>query len=385
MKEETNMKRLLSIIAVLALVVAACGGSETDVQALADGCETGETDGDLNLYNWTAYLPTGPDAEDAGVVDFIVEFEERYPDVNVVYTQYDSNEAMLAQVDAGASYDLIVPSDYMVSIMKGSDLLVKLNHDAIPGMSNIDPLFADPGYDSDNEYSVPYQWGTTGIGFNYDYLDDSEGLSWSVIFEPDADAEYLGRISFLDDIRETLGAALKYLGYSLNTTDQAELDEAAALIKTAKDSIAAFDSSSYWTLLTNGDTHVAMGWNGDFLAEYDGISTDDFDAYEQYGYAIPVEGAAAWVDTMAIPTTAEHPCTAHAFIDMVLEPFMGGELTNYNYYASPNKAAEEYIYPDILEWEAVYPSEETMASLEFFEDLGDFEINYADAFAAAKS
>jgi len=379
------MKRLLGIIAVLALVVAACGGSEGDVQALADACEPGETDGDLNLYNWTAYLPTGPDAEDAGVVDFIVEFEDRYPDVNVVYTQYDSNEAMLAQVDAGASYDLVVPSDYMVSIMKSAGLLVKLNKDAIPGMANLDPAFADPGYDSGNEYSVPYQWGTTGIGFNYDYLDDTEGLSWSVIFEPDADAEYLGRISFLDDTRETLGAALKYLGYSLNTTDQAELDEASALIKAAKENIAAFDSSSYWTLLTNGDTHVAMGWNGDFLGEYDGISTDDFDAYEQYGYAIPVEGAAAWVDTMAIPTTAEHPCTAFAFMDMVLEPFMGGELTNYNYYASPNLAAEEFIYPDILEWEAVYPSEETMASLEFFEDLGDFEINYADAFAAAKS
>jgi spermidine/putrescine-binding protein len=379
------MKRMFVLITVLALVGAACGGGDTEAQALADKCEAGEVDGDLNLYNWTEYLPTGPDAEDAGVVDFITEFEDRHPDVNVVYTQYDSNEAMLAQIDAGASYDLVVPSDYMVSIMKTADLLVKLNQDAIPGMANLDPSFADPGYDRNNEYSVPYQWGTTGIGFNYDYIDDSEGVSWAVIFEPEDDAEYLGRISFLDDTRETLGAALKYLGYSLNTTDQAELDEASALIKEAKANIAAFDSSSYWTLLTNGDTHVAMGWNGDFLGEYDGISTDDFDAYEQYGYAIPVEGAAAWVDTMAIPVTAEHPCTAHAFIDMVLEPFMGGELTNYNYYASPNLAARDHIYPDILEWEAVYPSDETMASLEFFEDLGDFEINYSDAFVAAKS
>jgi spermidine/putrescine-binding protein len=379
------MKRLIGLVVILALVGAACGESEADVQALADACEAGEVDGDLNLYNWTAYLPTGPDAEDAEVTDFITEFETRYPDVNVVYTQYDSNEAMLAQVDAGASYDLVVPSDYMVSIMKGSDLLVKLNHDAIANLGNLDPLFADPGYDRGNEYSVPYQWGTTGIGFNYDYIDDSEGVSWAVIFEPDADADYLGRISFLNDTRETLGAALKYLGYSINTKNPDELAEAEELIRNAKANIAAFDSSSYWTLLTNGDTHVAMGWNGDFLAEYDGISTDEFDAYEQFGYAIPTEGAAAWVDTMAIPTTAEHPCTAHAFIDMVLEPFMGGELTNYNYYASPNKAAEEHIYEEILTWEAVYPSPETMANLEFFEDLGDFEIEYADAFARAKS
>jgi spermidine/putrescine-binding protein len=351
---------------------------------MADACEPGETDGDLNFYNWTEYLPTGPEAEDAEVTDFIVEFEERYPDVNVVYTQYDSNEAMLAQIDAGASYDLVVPSDYMVSIMRGSDLLVKLNHDAIPEIGNLDPLFADPAYDPDNEYSIPYQWGTTGIGFNYDYVDDSEGVSWAVLFEPGDDAEYSGRISYLDDTRETLGAALKYLGYSINTKDQAELDEAVALIQNAKDHIAAFDSSSYWTLLTNGDTHVAMGWNGDFLAEFDGISTEDFDAYEQFGYAIPIEGAAAWVDTMAIPVTAEHPCTAHAFIDMVLEPFMGGELTNYNWYASPNLAAQEHIWEEILGWEAVYPSDETMESLEFFEDLGDFEIEYSDAFVRAK-
>ena len=379
------MRRLTILVAIFALVATACTQTEGDIQAMADACEPGQVDGDLNLYNWTAYLPTGPDAEDAGVVDFIEEFETRYPDVNVTYTQYDSNEAMLAQIDAGASYDLVVPSDYMVSIMKGSDLLVKLNHDAIPNLANLDPLFADPGYDPGNEYSVPYQWGTTGIGFNYDYIDDSEGVSWAVIFEPPADAEYLGKISFLNDTRETLGAALKYLGYSLNTTDPAELAEAEELIRNAKENIAAFDSSSYWTLLTNGDTHVAMGWNGDFLAEYDSISTDDFDAYEQFGYAIPIEGAAAWVDTMAIPVTAEHPCTAHAFIDMVLEPFMGAELTNYNYYASPNQAAEEFIYEDILTWEAVYPSEETMANLEFFEDLGDFEIEYGDAFARAKS
>lgn len=379
------MKRLIGLLAGLAMIVAACGGSEGDVQAMADSCEPGGVDGDLNLYNWTEYLPTGPEAEDAEVTDFITEFEDRYPDVNVVYTQYDSNEAMLAQIDAGASYDLVVPSDYMVSIMKEADLLVKLNHDAIPELGNLAPLFQDPAYDSGNEYSVPYQWGTTGIGFDYDYIDDSEGVSWSVIFDPPADADYIGRISFLDDTRETLGAALKYLGYSLNTTNQAELDEAAALIKNAKANIAAFDSSSYWTLLTNGDTHVAMGWNGDFLGEFDGISTDDFDAYEQFGYAIPIEGAAAWVDTMAIPVTAEHPCTAHAFIDMVLEPFMGAELTNYNFYASPNQAAEEFISEDILGWEAVYPSPETMANLEFFEDLGDFEIQYSDAFAAAKS
>ena len=148
-------------------------------------------------------------------------------------------------------------------------------------------------------------------------------------------------LSLLDDERETMGAALIYLGYSINTTNEAEVDEAAALIKETKDRVAAFSSSGYWDLLTSGETVVSQGWNGDFLAAYDEASTDDYDAYEDYGYAIPVEGAAAWVDTIAVPSTVEHPCTAQTFINFILDAFNGAELTNYNYYASPNAAAEE--------------------------------------------
>ena len=380
------MKKIISLTAALAVIVAACGGGETDVQALADGCADGETDGVLNLYNWTEYTPTGPLAEEFEVTDFLTTFEDDFG-VDVVLTEYESNEAMLAQIDAGASYDLIVPSDYMVSIMRGADLLVKLNQSALPNMPNIDPAFTDLPYDPGNQFSAPYQWGTTGIGFNYDLIDDSEGVSWGVIFDVEQTADYAGKISFLDDERETMGAALKYLGYSLNSTSEAEIDEAAALIKEAKANIAAFMSAGYTDLLVTGETDVAMGWNGDFLARYDEASTDDFDAYEQFGYAIPIEGAAAWVDTMAIPVTAEHPCTAHAFINMVLDPFMGAELTHYNYYASPNLASQEFIYPEILEDPAIYPPAEMLedGSLEFFGDLGEFGQYLSDAYAGAKS
>jgi spermidine/putrescine-binding protein len=130
---------------------------------------------------------------------------------------------------------------------------------------------------------------------------------------------------------------------------------------------------------------VAQGWNGDFLAAYDSASTEDYDAYEDFGYAVPIEGSAAWVDTMAIPSTAEHPCTAHAFINFMLDAENGATLTNYNYYASPNAAAEEMIYEEILEDPSIYPPEDVMETLEFFEDLGDFATYYADAYAAAKS
>ncbi len=404
------MKRLFALLAVLALVAAACGSSDepdttaaaagatteateapvSEIQAASNACAEGATDGPLNLYNWAAYIPTGPLAEDAELDDLLAKFEEQTGE-SVTLTIFNSNEDMLAQIDAGASYDVIVPSDYMVVTMIDADLLVELNRDAVPNLdTNILELFQDPAYDPGNKFSAPYQWGTTGIGFSYDVIDDSEGVSWAVLFDPETAAPNAGFISLLDDTRETLGSALKYLGYSLNTTNEAEVDEAAQLIADAKAHVAAFNSGSYWTLLASGEFDVSQGWNGDFLAEYDRISEYDadgnltYDAYEDFGYAIPIGGSAAWVDTMAIPTTAEHPCTAHTFLNFILEAENGGTLTNFNYYASPNEAAIPFIYEDILTWDAVYPPPETMEILEFFEDLGDFNNYYADAFVKAK-
>jgi spermidine/putrescine-binding protein len=372
------------VILALALVVAACGDDDSSsAEALSEACELGETDGDLNLYNWTEYIPTGSVAEEAEVTDLLAVFEEEFG-VNVVLTEYDSNETMLAQIEAGVGYDLVVPSDYMVSIMKDAGLLVKLNQSAIPNMSNIADEFTALPYDSGNQYSAPYQWGTTGIGYKYGSIDDENGVSWGVIFDPDQADVNTGFISLLDDERETMGAALIYLGYSINTLDEAEVDEAADLISATRVRLAAFNSSGYWDLLTAGETVVSQGWNGDFLFAYDEASTDDYDAYEDFGYAIPTEGAAAWVDTIAIPSTVEHPCSAHAFINFLLDPFYGAELTNYNYYASPNAAAEEFIWEEILTWDAIYPPPEVVARLEFFEDLGDFGTYYADAYSAAK-
>ncbi|HUF16257.1 MAG TPA: spermidine/putrescine ABC transporter substrate-binding protein [Acidimicrobiia bacterium] len=381
------MRRITLVTALMGLLIAACGGGEADVQAAADACEAGEVDGDLNLYNWTEYIPYGSIAEDNEVDDLLAAFEEEHG-VEVVLTEYESNEAMLAQVEAGgAPYDLVVPSDYMVSLMSGSDLLVRLNKDAIPNLANIDPRFTGLPFDPNGDFSVPYQWGTTGIGFSYEVVDDTEGISWGLLFDAEQRADYAGSISMLDDSREALGAALKYLGYSLNSTSQDELDEAAALIRETKEDIATFSSAGYEDLLVEGTVMVAQGWNGDFFLAFDNASTDDYDAYEDFGYAVPDEGGVVWVDNVAIPTTAESPCTAHAFIDFLLDAQNGATLTNYNYYASPNAAAEEFIYPEILEDPAIYPPQELFddGSLEFLEDLGEFSTNYEDAFVEAKS
>jgi spermidine/putrescine-binding protein len=382
------MRKIGLVAVVMGLLVVACGGGDDgDVQSAADACEAGVVDGDLNLYNWTEYIPYGSIAEDFEVDDLIAKFEDEY-DVDVTLTEYESNEAMLQQVEAGgAPYDLVVPSDYMVSLMADSDLLVKLNKDAIPNLSNLDSTFTGLPFDPNGDYSVPYQWGTTGIGFSYDVIDDTDGISWGIIFDPAQRSAYAGQISMLDDSREVLGAALKYLGYSLNSKSEAEVDEAAQLIAETTPDLATFSSAGYEDLLVEGTTVVAHGWNGDFFAAYDGASTDDYDAYEDFGYAVPDEGGVVWVDNMAIPTTAESPCTAHAFIDFMLDPENGATLTNYNYYASPNAAAEEFIYPEILDDPAIYPPQELFdnGSLEFLEDLGDFTQYYEDAFVEAKS
>lgn len=415
------MKRILILIAVVAMLAAACSSDSTDdttdggdtgtdettttvaagteettttaaaaadsdLQAKVDACEPEQTDGDLNFYNWTEYIPYGSAAEDYEVTDLVALFEETYG-VKIIQTFYEDNETMLAQIEAGgAPYDLIVPSDYMVSTMADPEvaLLAKINKSAVPNLANLDPLFTGMPFDPTNEYSVPYQAGTSGLGFAYEYVDDSEGVSWGLIFDPEMSEPYAGLISMLNDERETLGAALKYLGYSVNTTDQGELDEATAILAAANDRIAAYDSAAFDDLLVAGETVVAHGWNGGFLGSYDEISTDDYDAYEDFGYAVPNEGGIVWVDLMAIPVTAEHPCTALTFINFILDPEVGGELTNYTYYMSPNLAAYDYIAPEILEDETVFPTAETMAKLEFIADVGDFSLNYADAFAQAK-
>ncbi|MCY4663051.1 MAG: extracellular solute-binding protein, partial [Acidimicrobiaceae bacterium] len=172
----------------------------------AAACAAGEPDGDLAFYNWAEYID-----------DELLAAFEAETGINVEYTTYESNEEMLTKVESGAAiFDLVVPSDYMVDTMRREGLLLELNFDALPNAANIAPEFANPPFDPEHKYSVAYQWGTTGIGMSYEVLDLLGGEStWAVIFDPDAAALVPGSISMLDDAPETVAAALKYLGYSI--------------------------------------------------------------------------------------------------------------------------------------------------------------------------
>jgi spermidine/putrescine transport system substrate-binding protein len=374
------MPRQLVLLVVVALVVASCGSSEGDaavtslVELPVDGeevtlCESGEIDGDLSFYNWAEYID--PELIDA--------FEKKYG-VNVVEDFYVSNEALLAKLQSGAIYDLIVPSDYMVAIMIEDNLLAAVQTDAVPNLSNLASFFLEPAYDPGGAYSVAYQWGTVGLAVNVDVVGEGFEASWALIFDPTLIAEYPSGVSLLDDPRQTIGAVLKYLGYSLNSTSEEELQEAADAIANAKEHVVSFSDGFSDGTLAADDVSAAHGSSKNLVR-----SSDDTDDSDIFTYVIPEEGTAVWIDNMAVPINAEHPCTAYTFIDFLLDAENGAALTNFNFYASPNEAAEAFIDPEILEDKTIYPSEELSERLEIISDTGDFEINYTDYFAIAKS
>jgi len=346
------MRKWLSLMAVLALVLvaAACGPG-------GDGGGEGELAEELHVYNWSEYIDP----------EIYADFEQEFG-VKVIEDTFSSNEDLLAKLQAGATgYDVIVPSDYMVTIMTELDLLAELNYDNIPNFENISDIFRDPPYDPGNKYSVPYQWGTTGIGYNADLFEDPPD-SWDYLFNPDVASAYAGRISMLNDSREVIGAALKYLGYSLNSTDEQQLEEAKQLLIQQKDWVAAYDSDGFEDLLAAGEVDLGHGWSGDYFAAAEDAP--------QIWYIIPKEGGVIWTDNLAVPKSAPSQYTAEVFINYLLRPEVGAKITNYTWYGSPNEAAEEFIDAEILEEPAIYPPPDVMEKLEFIKDVGEATTVY---------
>ncbi len=385
--------RWMVALMAAAMTLSACGGGADDPEGAVDddgtgdatddsedaaddedgggsaACAAGETDGDLVFYNWSDYIDP----------ELITQFEEE-AGVSVTSDYYPSNEELLAKVQSGGSgYDVIVPSDYMVNIMRQEELLMELVDEAIPNSENIADEFADPPYDPGNQFSKPYQWGTTGLGVDLEVVGDDVEATWALVFDPEVASQYSGQIALLDDPRETMAAALYYLGHSPNTTSEEELQEASDLIKEATEHMAAFDSNLYTDLLLSGEVAISHGFSGNYFAAFN----ESEEGWDRYAYLIPEEGATKWVDTMAIVADAPHPCTAHTFIDFLLDAENGAQLTNWNYYGSPNAAAEEFILAEVLEDPAIYPPSED--GLHFLEDTGDAEILYNDMFTRAKS
>ncbi len=313
---------------------------------------------EIVFYNWSEYI----DPE-------IYALFEQETGIKVVEDNFSSNEELLAKLQGGATgYALIVPSDYTVKVMIEQNMLAPLNHDNIPNLKNLEERFRNLYYDPGNKYCVPYQWGTTGIGYLADQVEKPE--SWSVLFDPDPNAPWFGRMTMLDDAREAFAAALVYLGYDINTTDEKQLEEAKEALIRAKAALSGYDSDTYEDLLASGENLMAHGWSGDFLQAQE--------ANENIAYTIPKEGGVIWVDNVCIPATAtpEQKLAAEMFLDFILRPDIGAMISEYNWYATPNKAAEANLDEEFLNDPTVYPPPEVLDKLQFIKPVGEAESLY---------
>lgn len=338
----------------------------TSPQGGGGGGEDENADGggnQLNLYNWSDYV--APDETLPG-------FEEE-TGIRVTQDFYASNEELLARLQSGASgYDVIVPSDYMVAIMAKSDVLQELDFEQIPNFENVGAEFRGLSYDPENIYSTPYQWGTTGLLYNR--AEVGEITNWDPIFDP----QYEGQIAMIDDVRETLGAALMSLGYSINSTDEAELEEAQQLLVEQKPLVRGyFDSTEVSPLVVNGDILFGHVFSGDGM-------TPTLDN-EDLAYIIPEPGATRWTDNMCIPNGARNVEGAHRFINYILAAEPGAALTNYTYYGTPNEAALPMIDEALTDIPEYAPSDEVFERLQVIEDVGEATRMYERIFTEVKS
>jgi spermidine/putrescine transport system permease protein len=301
----------------------------------------------LSVYIWSNYLSD----------KIVKDFSERY-DVDVHVELYDSNEALLAKLQTGvANYDVVVPSDYMVEILSRGGLLEQIDTRRLQNFRNLSPRFVGLPYDPENRYSLPFVWGTTGIGYRADKVGH-EITSWSDLWDP----QLRDRIGMLNDVRETFGAALKSLGYSENTTDADEIARAAELLMRQKRLVRTYDSDTFADTLLAGEVWATQGYNGQIAK----AAAED----PAIRYVIPREGCTLWVDNMCIPKGTQNPDLAMLFIDYILDGQVGAAVTEETGYSTPNRAAIEYLPPELRDNPIIVPPDSALDRCETFHDLG---------------
>ncbi len=308
--------RLFLFLAICALTLSSVGCKKAN-----------DKNGKLYLYNWTYYTP-----------DSLVQQFEQETGIDVVIDNFASNEEMFAKLMAGGNegYDLIFPSSDYTAIMIKLGLLAELDHDLLPNLKYLSPLFKQKAtYDPTFRYSVPYFMGSSGIAVNTERAPKDYERSWDIF----ADTRMAGSMSMLDDMREVMGAALKHLGYSGNSTDKDELQQATDLINTQwKPNLVKFDSESFGKAFSRGEFIVVHAYPENVFAE---INKRD---WSKIDFFIPEEGAMMYIDNMVIPKGAKHPQAAHAFINFIHEPRNYAQfLDAFSLPPTTNIGASEYM------------------------------------------
>ena len=340
------VKRLLLTLSTFIMVISAAVPKVFAQEA------KGPSGGTINVYNWGEYIANGTD----GSMDINAEFTRR-TGIEVNYTTFDSNESLYSKLaGGGADYDVIIPSDYMISKLIGEGMLAELNFDNIPNFQYVDEEFKNPQYDPDNKYSVPYTWGLVGLFYNRDYIDE-EITSWSALW----DERYSGKILMFDNPRDAFGIAQVMLGYSLNSTDETELNETAALLKQQKPLVQAYVMDQIFDKMEGEEAWLAPYYSGDAA-----MLVEESD---QIAFVVPEEGTNYFVDASCIPITSSRSKEAEAYINFLCDPEIAGENMNYVGYSTPISAAKEYLDPEVVENPIYYPDEETLANTEVFVNL----------------
>jgi spermidine/putrescine transport system substrate-binding protein len=320
---------------------------------------TAQAADEFHLYNWNNYIAP----------ETVARFET-FCKCKVVQTYYGDNEEMLAKLAAGASgYDMIVPTGNALEPLIKQNILTPLDKAQLPNLKNINPTYLNTDFDKGNQFSVPYAYTITLIGYN-DAKMKELGIdvdSWSAIFDPAILAKIKGKVTVLDSANELMAAALKYLGYSANDTDEKHWQQAKDVIMKAKPYWAAFNGTSYIKELTVGNIWLAHGYSNDlFQADQDAQSAG---RKFHIRSALPKEGAVLALDNLVIPKSAPRPDLAVKFMNFMLDGKNSSELTNLIGAGNPNQDAQKYIKPEIAKNTAIFPDKAALSKLEMLRDL----------------
>ena len=338
-----------SAATISGLAVSSCGWRLADVQSAPT--VKGSAD-QLYIYTWAGYT-------DNALLD---RFAEK-TGVRVVADVFSSNEEMLARVQAGGAraYSIIYPSDYMVVQMTELGLLSPLDQSSLGGLDRLRKQFQNPVYDPGNRYSVPLSWGTTGLIYNTEQLKEAPE-DWNYLWQHKQ--ELAKRMTLASDVREVMGAALRMLGYSLNSTNQEQVKQAYEKLVELKPAIASFTTDAWRPQMLTGDLKVAMCYSSD---ANEVISDND-----KLKYVVPKSGSSLWTDTLVIPKGSPNPEAAYKWINFMLQPDVAASLVERLSFSTPSEDAFSLLPPEVRENDILFPSEAVLKKCEGVAPVGKF-------------
>jgi spermidine/putrescine transport system substrate-binding protein len=316
----------------------------------------------LHIYAWADELP-----------DEIVQDFQKETGIEVTVDTFDSNESLIAKLEAGASgYDLVNPSQYAVQILAKKGLVTELDHSQIPNIGNISEVFQKVSYDPGNKHSMPYIWGTTGLAYNSDCIKEPV-TSWKAFW----DEKYKGRIYMLDNMLAAYIAALQVNGFSANSSKPEEIAKATESLIQQKPLLAGYNSTNFADLVASGEACLVESWSGSVI----NVMKENPHVH----YVIPDEGGTMWVDGYSIAKDAPNAGAAYKFLNYLLKPEVAAKVTTLTSIASVVEKSKELLPPEVAKNTAIFPPEDKLANADFILDTGDATKHYQDGWTKVKA